>query len=285
MDQATVSSLAATQASSRSRLRLVPPLESNSRDAENVTGPVFSQTVLANLKKSEVLADIRDFWRALCAGESTILCLMDLEQHTVVCLVDRPPSDAPKYALAGRRRHVVEAVLTGKSLKSVAADLDVSMSTVSAAYKDGVEALGVSGAVTRVPVALVQLWYVYRRKVPLLARSWRSEHRTQPFVAVELPRPDTRLDTMLSPGELNVCRLLLDGHSHTQIALARGRSPRTIANQLSSTFRRLGVSGRLDLVTELVRTYHEPSDTRQNSFGSIGVGPRRRPPIRSYPSE
>lgn len=51
----------------------------------------------------------------------------------------------------------------------------------------------------------------------------------------------------LSPAELDVMRLALQGLSNAQIAKARRTSIRTVANQLASVFRKLGVRSRLEL--------------------------------------
>ena len=45
------------------------------------------------------------------------------------------------------------------------------------------------------------------------------------------------------------------GLSNLQIAKRRGRSPRTVANQLSSAFRKLGVSSRADLAARFARSH------------------------------
>ena len=55
----------------------------------------------------------------------------------------------------------------------------------------------------------------------------------------------------LSEAEREVVLLVLQGHSSQQIAEARGTSARTVANQLASVFRKLGVSGRGELTAAL----------------------------------
>ncbi len=51
----------------------------------------------------------------------------------------------------------------------------------------------------------------------------------------------------LTPGEAAVASLAVTGLSNAGIARARGSSPRTVANQLASVFRKLGVASRLEL--------------------------------------
>jgi DNA-binding CsgD family transcriptional regulator len=51
----------------------------------------------------------------------------------------------------------------------------------------------------------------------------------------------------LTAAQREVLGLVLAGQSNAEIARRRGRSPRTIANQVGSIFRRLGVRSRLEL--------------------------------------
>ncbi|MBK8998546.1 MAG: hypothetical protein IPM35_22730 [Myxococcales bacterium] len=51
----------------------------------------------------------------------------------------------------------------------------------------------------------------------------------------------------LTAAEHDVLRLVLAGASNAQVARARGSSPRTVANQLASIFRKAGVFSRSTL--------------------------------------
>ena len=52
----------------------------------------------------------------------------------------------------------------------------------------------------------------------------------------------------LTPSESEVMAHLVAGRSNAEIAVLRGSSPRTVANQVASVFRKLGVASRLELV-------------------------------------
>jgi DNA-binding CsgD family transcriptional regulator len=52
----------------------------------------------------------------------------------------------------------------------------------------------------------------------------------------------------LSRAEVEVVTHILAGHSNAEIAALRKRSPRTVANQISNIYRKLGVGSRLELV-------------------------------------
>jgi DNA-binding CsgD family transcriptional regulator len=52
----------------------------------------------------------------------------------------------------------------------------------------------------------------------------------------------------LTPAESEVAALVLVGRSNADIARVRGASKRTVANQVASVFRKLGVRSRLELI-------------------------------------
>jgi DNA-binding NarL/FixJ family response regulator len=55
----------------------------------------------------------------------------------------------------------------------------------------------------------------------------------------------------LSEAERAVARAVAEGLGNAEIARARGVSTRTVANQVASIFRKLGVKSRLELVAVL----------------------------------
>ena len=59
----------------------------------------------------------------------------------------------------------------------------------------------------------------------------------------------------LTRRELQVLRLLANGHGNSDIALRLSRSPRTIEHHIASVYDKLGVNGRIDL---LLRLHSEP---------------------------
>ncbi|EQD80484.1 protein containing Transcription regulator LuxR, partial [mine drainage metagenome] len=59
----------------------------------------------------------------------------------------------------------------------------------------------------------------------------------------------------LTRRELQVLRLLADGHGNRDIALRLSRSPRTIEHHIASVYTKLGVNGRIEL---LLRLHSEP---------------------------
>lgn len=67
------------------------------------------------------------------------------------------------------------------------------------------------------------------------------------LVVVSAPVSDDQVDGGLSPAEREVARAAAEGWSNTEIARRRGRKVRTIANQLASIYKKLGVGSRAEL--------------------------------------
>ncbi len=96
------------------------------------------------------------------------------------------------------------------------------------------------------------------RPVPAIGSggaAWRIDVGGDSFALLECPEPCDRetLDRELTPAQAEVAHLMAAGHSNAEIARRRGTSPRTVANQAASVFRRLGVASRLGLVAWLAR--------------------------------
>lgn len=57
----------------------------------------------------------------------------------------------------------------------------------------------------------------------------------------------TEINEGLTPGEREVIELVLQGQSNSDIARMRGTSFRTVANQIASIYRKVGVKSRREL--------------------------------------
>jgi DNA-binding CsgD family transcriptional regulator len=74
----------------------------------------------------------------------------------------------------------------------------------------------------------------------------------QELVVFSFPVSAPRARWNLTPAELHVTRLILEGCSNAQIASIRRTSLRTTANQIASIFRKCHVSGRAELAAALL---------------------------------
>ncbi len=74
--------------------------------------------------------------------------------------------------------------------------------------------------------------------------------------------PASRLPTTLSNTERALVLEIVDGASREALAQSRGRSPRTVANQIASIFRKLRVGSRVELLVALLALGKQPAVRR-----------------------
>ena len=85
--------------------------------------------------------------------------------------------------------------------------------------------------------------------------AWRFDVGKDAYALLECPMPPTAETVCgrLTPAEREVARLIAAGTSNVEIARRRRSSPRTVANQAATIFRKLGVTSRLGLYALLAR--------------------------------
>ncbi|MBI2896680.1 MAG: helix-turn-helix transcriptional regulator [Deltaproteobacteria bacterium] len=120
--------------------------------------------------------------------------------------------------LSPRCLEVVELAARGLGNKQIAWELGVEVATVATHLARSRAKLGLP---TR--LRLIQELAAVRDRPPL--------HPTRPLSSVEI----------------EVAIAALEGKSTIQIARERGRAYRTVANQLASVYRKLGIGSRLEL--------------------------------------
>jgi DNA-binding CsgD family transcriptional regulator len=88
-----------------------------------------------------------------------------------------------------------------------------------------------------------------RFRAPAGLSAWRLDVDSQAFAILELPASAAAVvpSARLTEAEAEVASYLLAGLSNQEIAHRRGTAPRTVANQVASIFRKLGVRSRIEL--------------------------------------
>jgi DNA-binding NarL/FixJ family response regulator len=217
------------------------------------------QRAISADQASTTTVALADLWSELVAGHAVIADWFFTEQRCILLLAS---SDARrKHALENRRREAFEMAVLGHGQKCVAIDSGIAVSTVANLCKDTLEYLNVTVPYARLPVALVAFVYACRgrARLPVARRSLVSAQDDE-LVVASLERPDCELSELMPPAEYSVARLCVEGYTHAEIALLRGTSPRTVANQLCAVFQKLRVSGRLEFLARLVVDHAAPSD-------------------------
>jgi DNA-binding CsgD family transcriptional regulator len=86
---------------------------------------------------------------------------------------------------------------------------------------------------------------------PLGLRGRRLSFAQAEILVLCFPLENAALPTSLTAAERDVVERVLGGASNEEIAAARRSSRRTVANQLGSIFKKLGVASRAELASRL----------------------------------
>ena len=213
---------------------------------DNVVLRAKAEVAAANAE----LHSLREIWERLVSGAYRVVDTFSDEQSCYLVLTQAAPGKPP---LSPFQVEVLEKVLCGVGQKLVAFEHACSCSTITTSARQALAELGVDCQPSRVPLPLVlaaQASNVSNRH--LAARVASFLHDKQTYRVVSMPRPDCHLDESLSPAEVEVVRGRIEGWSHQTIAGVRRTSVRTVANQLASAARRLGSSGRLEIISRLM---------------------------------
>lgn len=203
--------------------------------------------------------DAAALWGELTTGETRIVAIRQTEHFVIAKLAH----SVTPLKVAPRSWRLLECLLAGEAQKCVAIRMHLATSTVSLHAKTALRALGFDCDPSRAPVILYMLVQEARGSVRFRNASVTvlyEDGRKERFVC--LPRPDRTLDEFLSPAEVTVARLRLTGAPSSFIGSERHTTSRTVANQLASTYRKLGVSGRAELICKLLSRTGDPPAPR-----------------------
>ncbi len=170
-----------------------------------------------------------DLWRALVAGQVSLAERTDVGRRAYVVL-ENPPSSVPLRCLSPKEAKMAAFAARGLSNKLIAYALGVSPSVVSHALWSAAAKLGAPSRAALVRVA------------SSVAVSQGEYPIPEPSLAPENPT------ARLTPAERDILELVRAGMSNRAIAEARGRSERTVANQVSALLRKTQSATRRGLV-------------------------------------
>jgi DNA-binding CsgD family transcriptional regulator len=199
--------------------------------------------------------ELSALWEDLVAGT----CKIESWSHqpdTWSMVVSRAPSliGTPAAALSPRDRRILEHTLLCGVRKIVAVEVGLSCSSIAVIIQSCFQFMGLDCLPSRIPGVVVAAAHARRRHAAQFG-SHAVGQRDRSFTkqSIRVPRPDLALAAWLAPAEHAVIALLIEGQSYAEIAQSRCTSIRTVANQVASGFRRLGVSGRAELLCLLAR--------------------------------
>lgn len=196
--------------------------------------------------------ELNKLWLDLRSGAWRFVDTFSTDERCIAIL--QPSTPLPPLPLSERKVALLERILLGTPPKVVALDCHRSLSSITAAVQDCLRSLGLSTRASQITVLLTMAVRAHHRPLsrPQLGRLSKLHLDDRAYSVVSVLRPDLQFPVPLSDAEAEVVRSLVAGHSHAQISGARATSPRTVANQLATAFRKLGVSGRRATIERLI---------------------------------
>jgi DNA-binding NarL/FixJ family response regulator len=176
----------------------------------------------------------RVLWPALVEGRWTLLDAFTPAGSRYVVAYQNPPGAEHLRALRPRERVVLDFVIEGRSGKWVALELGLSEPTITRILQSALRRLGACdlAAIAGVRTALF---------APL-----EGDEGVRSLAVAELESV-ARYFTCLTQAEMAVAGGILKGQSVLAIANERNTSARTVAHQVASIYRKLGVSSQREL--------------------------------------
>lgn len=179
-----------------------------------------------------------ELWPALIAGRWSLLDAFTASGRRYIVAYENPAAATEPRALQPHERAVLEHALEGRAGKWIALEMDLSESAVARILCAALRRIGapnlaaLAGARTAVFEALDGV-------------------ATDDALAMAQVAPVQRPLARLSDAERDVAMCLLGGMRRAVIARERGTSPRTVANQITSIYHKLGLSSFRELMAQL----------------------------------
>ena len=197
---------------------------------------------------SSLSAALNSVWSGLINGRLTVTgTAISADSATLWVRPREATRNQPRAA------RVFENVAGGEAQKVVAIDTGVAPSTVAAMLRSVLDGMGLRCSFSQLPLAIPLLYHAtaHPELATLRCEVDCASHKLPGFV-VRLRRCEWSVAPELSESEYQVIRLLLEGHAYRQIASSRRTAVRTIANQISAAYKKLGVNSRFDLLRSAV---------------------------------
>jgi DNA-binding CsgD family transcriptional regulator len=184
-------------------------------------------------------------WEALVAGRWSLVDHFDSDGRRFLVAHRNEPGRADPRGLSPREREVAERLGRGYAAKEIAYGLGLAVSTVANALGRARDKLGLG--------SLAELAALFAPG-GLCARFAEYEVAGESIAVASSALLDPARLAALSEAEREVALLLLQGATNRAIAIGRGSAERTVANQIQSLYRKLGVGSRAGLAARVQRS-------------------------------
>lgn len=202
-------------------------------------------------------------------------------------------NDTYCYIVLGRKRSdvnperllsdfdIAQRLLLGEPQKSVAIDKQLASSTVACAFSRCMRSMGMNVRVHAVPMLVAMAANAASHSTTVATtQRFRVYRHGDGYWLLESPRPDSTVDSLFPKEQAAVLHMMLEGKTQREIAALRGRSVRTIANQIGQAYNRLGVSRRNEFLAWLLHRAPKPqAPSLERPFCTIPPALTRREPV------
>jgi DNA-binding NarL/FixJ family response regulator len=179
-------------------------------------------------------ADASCLWVDLIEGRWTILDAFTASGARYVIAHENSPDARDSRALSPRERIVLSQVLAGVSSKRIALEMQISQPTVSRVLRSALGHLGAADLCTLAGI-----------RTALFEPLDRLDSGAFAYARIE---GVTRSLARLTDAERSILDAIMAGWTMATIAKDRGTSPRTVAHQVESIYRKVGVMSRRELL-------------------------------------
>jgi DNA-binding NarL/FixJ family response regulator len=208
---------------------------------------------------------LSELWKQLVSGALRVIDTFHTEQRCYLTLAAPSSVGRTVRRLSARKVETLQRILLGERQKTVALDCNLAASTIALTVAECLRTLGLDSRTARVPPLVALAAHAARGETNVLEcrvsefslpspeTAHGSAASQRVFRVVSVARPDLDIGSSLSGAEYAVAGLLVEGKSYAEMALLRGTSVRTVANQVASVFQKVGVSGRSEFLSALMR--------------------------------
>lgn len=169
-------------------------------------------------------------WASLIAGRWSLIDHQESDGRRLLHAVRNDPASMPLPSLSVRESQVLALAALGHSNKLIGYEL------------------GLAGSTVAIYLRRVQERFEVRSRAALVRVLAQAVAASTPSGSAPVsPNPSASLAT-LTEVEREILHLIVSGRSNADIARSRCRSPRTIANQITSLFTKLNAQSRHELI-------------------------------------
>src|SRR6478736_1827198 len=195
--------------------------------------------------------DLGVVWDELIDGRLRIVRALHSSERCYAALLT-----CQQPAIRNDAATILRRVLRGESQKIVASSMGVSVPNIAQTCGDALAAISIGRGVLRAPLLLVVAAHASATNMSITGRI-DGASETLKLVSAGFP---TLFRSSLSPAEAEVTHLLLTGRDQATVARLGHKSPRTIANQVASAFRKVGISGMSEFRSLSIRQQYAANE-------------------------